>query len=403
MSATSIAFASWFIRNKLDIDLSPDTIDSIISRLQSSWDDFSSIHTTTTELPLAPVLLPKPKPRAKKINNILQSHVATYTDTDEQSYNIHPVITLAPLTDNLDVHDDAKANKKPTKPRAKQIIPNLVHAQSDGGYVVPKKQTKPRAKKPVELQPNADTDILIDAFQQVSLGDEKKKEKEEDVIVPKKQTKPRAKKPVEQQPNADTDILIDAFQQVSLGDEKDVIVTDVVPKKQTKPRAKKPAKPVEQQPNADTDILIDAFQQVSLGDDEKKEEEEEDVIVPKKQTKPRAKKNAILAIDSLDNDIHPVSVKRTKKQPHAPFDENKIHQKHNQPHVINTFEPTDNHNNTIIISSLHDNNSIDNSNELLEEETHLTEVFVNDVLFYFDQTHNSWFDYSLSPISDPTI
>ena len=257
MSATSIVFASWFIRNKLDIDLSPDTIDSIISRLQSSWDDFSSIHTTT-ELPLAPVLLPKP--RATKINNILQSHVATNTYTDEQSYNIHPVITLAPLTDNLDVHDDAKANKKPTKPRAKQIIPNLVHAQSDGGDVVPKKQTKPRAKK-----------------------------------------------------------------------------------------------------------------------------------------------NAILAIDSLDNDIHPVSVKRTKKQPHAPFDENEIHQKHNQPHVINTFEPTDNHNNTIIISSLHDNNSIDNSNELLEEETQLTEVFVNDVLFYFDQTHNSWFDYSLSPISDPTI
>ena len=35
--------------------------------------------------------------------------------------------------------------------------------------------------------------------------------------------------------------------------------------------------------------------------------------------------------------------------------------------------------------------------------TQLTEIFVNDVLFYTDASNNSWFDVHLNPIDNPTI
>ena len=416
MSATSIAFASWFIRN-LDIDLSPHTIDSIISRIPASWDNFSCItpfriedaqlaahssfsHETpsgsfsgesfnsgaknecrncqlitahkegvlnekmcntvvNTELPLEPVL---PKPRAKKHynNNILQS---VATNTDEL-----PVT----LTDNVDVHEEVpKVTKKPTKPRVKKPVDELQQQDGEDGDVVTKKPTKPRAKqisKPVEH-----TDNLIDSFQQVSLG-------EDETIVPavnnkvnKKPTKPRAKqisKPVEH-----TDNLIDSFQQVSLGEDETIVPAVVPVVGQFLKRSE-----TEVISEAES-VGIEGFSKRSGVETTKEFRRENENKVAKK---PRAKKIA--------------------KPIHVPSEE--VSQKHNPPRVKNT-EPTDNHNNTIIISSIHHDTTIDNNSndELLEEEdTHtLTEVFVNDVLFYFDQTHNSWFDYSLSTVSDPTI
>ena len=44
---SAIAFASWFIRNH--IDLSSDTIDSILSRLDSSWTSFSTNTAQSSE------------------------------------------------------------------------------------------------------------------------------------------------------------------------------------------------------------------------------------------------------------------------------------------------------------------------------------------------------------------
>jgi hypothetical protein len=286
---SAIDFASWFIRNH--IDLSSDTIDSILSRLDSSWVDFSNANTA------------------------LEFINTSDNDNDNDNNNDNTDSYLLDAFQRISLEDDNLPSIVPTK-----ITP------------------KPRVKKDKPV-----TELTSDS----------------DAIVPTKITpKPRVK--------------------------KDKPVTELPPVTELSQDVEQPV----------TELSQDVKQPVvELSQDV--EQPVVDAIVPTKKTpKPRVKKDKPVAELPLDTDI-PVP---TKKTPKPRVNKNKL------------AEPD---NNIIIVSSHHTSSpqepepqpqpQPEEEQQEEEEDDLLTEIFVNDVLFYFHQTHNTWFDSTLSPVSDPTL
>jgi hypothetical protein len=350
---SAIAFASWFIRNH--IDLSSDTIDSILSRLDSSWVDFST--TANTAQPV--------------------DFITTQNNTAEpQDYDILDAFQRISLEDDTVTTTAPTPAKKTPKPRVKKDKP-LAELPLDSDIPVPTKKTpKPRVKKDkhlAELTPVTD------------------------IPVPTKKTpKPRVKKdkPLAELP-LDTELPVPT-----------IPVETVPTKKISKPRVKKD-KPLAGQflKRSETEVTsvgIEGFsaQAVETTKEFRRENEitsdtelplDTDIPVPTKKTpKPRVKKDKPVAEITSDTDI-PAP---TKKTPKPRVNKNKL------------AEPD---NNIIIVSSHHTSSPQQpepqpqpEEQEQTEEDI-LTEIFVNDVLFYFNQTHNTWFDSTLSPVSDPTL
>jgi hypothetical protein len=366
---SAIAFASWFIRNH--IDLSSDTIDSILSRLDSSWVDFSTSNT------------------AQPVDFITTQNNTPAEPPDYDILDAFQRISLEDVTVTATVPATAKKTPKPRvkkdKPLAGQFlkrseteVTSVGHNEVQGfsaqavettkefrrenelpldtDIPVPTKKTpKPRVKKDTPVaeltsvteQP-LDTELPLDS----------------DIPVPTKKTpKPRVKKdkPLAEQP-LDSELPVPT------------IPDETVPTKKTpKPRVKKD-KPVTELTSV-TELTLDT-----------------DIPAPTKKTpKPRVKKDKPLAELTLDTDI-PAP---TKKTPKPRVNKNKL------------AEPD---NNIIIVSSHHTSSPQQpepqpqpQPEEEQEEDDLLTEIFVNDVLFYFHQTHNTWFDSTLSPVSDPTL
>jgi hypothetical protein len=356
----TIAFAKWFLNKHRASGILVDGTDFefILSQLdQSSWDEFiatsdSIAISKTTADTLIPQLVEKmpKKPRVKK-------------DTADQKKEPKPKGKKTKV--DAQTSTDTNVNDTPVLENGEAVVEQPILKKEI------KKRAPKAAKKIEEAVVPANTDEEIHLQEQPILKKEIKKRA------------PKAAKKIEE-----VVVALDVPVQ------EDVVVAEQQPlavpmKKEVKKRAPKASKKIEEDVPVQEDVVT-----------------EQPIAVPmKKEVKKRAPK----AAKKIEEDVpvqedvvteQPLDVpmkKEVKKRgPKAAKMEDAVENDgHKQKSIV---VPDD------VVIPINEQSILgaDLQEDIYQDDVELTEVFIDDVLFYKD-VNGSWFDALLNPTLDPTL
>jgi len=417
---TSISFAKWFLNKHRDsgIFTDSDTFNLILSQLDHhTWDEFVASNSDTIADKLIPQLLQKTsnkpkqnkkidaakpcKPKKTRVDAQTSTHDETITDTIVSEVVVTEV-TAAPIVAD---------KKQPKTKKPKQTITAEVAEGTEGvvtevtaPIVADKKQ--PKTKKPKQ---NITAEVVTEVAEGVVT------EVTATIVADKKQ--PKTKKPKQ----TITAEVTEVAEGVVTGEEK--TATIVADKKQ--PKTKKPKQTITADVAEGTEVAEGVVTEVTatIVADKKQpktkkgkqtitavvtegivtegvvtgEEKTAPIVADKKQPKTKKGKQTITAEVAEGTEVvEGVVTGEEKTAPIVAEIANKDHKKRAHKKHSETYSAPDD----VIVpvleqSVLSEENYIEQQQHNENDETILTEIFVNDVIFYVD-SDNNWFDSNLT-------
>jgi hypothetical protein len=163
-------------------------------------------------------------------------------------------------------------------------------------------------------------------------------------------------------------------------------VTDIKPTKARKPKVTKPKESLVEQAETVAEHVEPVAEPIVTD------------IKPTKTRKPKVIKPKETVVEQAEQVAEPIKKRGTKGKPKSSTNIDNTNTDHENDHEDK--RPSDYTQNDVIIP----HHELSLLNSLVEEtcETSLTEIFVDNILFYKDE-HNNWFDLNLYSITDPTL